>query len=570
MLAARDIIASGQARGVGTIYDRLVGLYERQPRLASRTSTSMAEQAYSTPMPLAYVASRLANIRGGKIIYEPTAGNGALLIDANPNTQDIHANEMNPDRAAALREQGYTVTVQDAMKVETPRGTDRIVANPPFGAVRTGGESTVFEVGNHRTTAIDQAIALKALEGMTQNGRAVLIVGSVKDGTREQRSDGYNTSQKRKFYKRLYDNYNVTEHFTVNGDLYQKQGAAWPVDVIVIDGKGKSAHPLPAVRVPAMVNSWAELKGYLNGSRDAASENVGDGNLSRPGREEVSRSPEAVVGPESGDRGGSGTDGSRGTARPGAGPVSDTAPSRVPDDRGQREPVGDMAGSAVSEPVAGSRDAVGTDIGAAAKPRDARLKADANATGQVTYRPYSREGVSLNTLVPQALGAAMDSSLAKIEATHGDIDTYVAKALGYPVKKLGDVFSAEQVDAIALAINNVANGDAFIIGDQTGIGKGRVVAAAIRFAHKQGMVPVFVTEKPDLYGDMYRDLGDIKWAEGLGREPRIFMTNANTSVPLDDEAVEWIIERDGPAEAARCRRAAASSRRRRRRPPPRS
>jgi len=188
---------------------------------------------------------------------------------------------------------------------------------------------------------------------------------------------------------------------------------------------------------------------------------------------------------------------------------------------------------------------------APAQPREPRLDTQANATGQVPYRAYSRKGTSLNTLVPQALGAAMDASLAAIEQQHGDIDAFVANALGYKLDELSGVFSAEQIDAIALAINNVMNGDAFIIGDQTGIGKGRVVAAAIRFAHKRGLAPVFVTEKPDLYGDMYRDLGDIEWAKALGREPDIFMTNSGTRVPLDDEAVDWIIARDCEGQGAR-------------------
>lgn len=544
VLAARDIIKAGKKRGSEVVYDRLVSLYERQPRLATRTSQSLAEQAYSTPMPLAYVVDRLANVAGGKIVYEPTAGNGALLIDADPETQQVHANELNKERSAALRSQGFRVTDSDAMKMETPHGTDRIVANPPFGAVRTNGESIVFEVGQHRTTAIDQAIVLKALEGMVPEGRAVFIVGSVKDGTDAERSDSYNTSQKRKFYKRLYDNYNVVDHFTVSGQMYQRQGAAWPVDVLVIDGKGKSHLPLPAAKLPAYINSWASLKGYLDGGRSAGSAADRGEPVPVQGRSEVSQPVGAIEEHPAGNRASSGQDAGRGPAVAETRSESLRVPSIIPDDRGQRSPVGVVDADQGSGILGSGGDAAGTHQRVDAKPRDARVAADANATGQIPYRPYSREGQSLNTLVPAALGSAMDASLAKIEQTHGDIDAYVAQSLGYQTSELEDVFSAEQIDAIALAIDNVAKGDAFIIGDQTGIGKGRVVAAAIRFAHRRGMMPVFVTEKPDLYGDMYRDLNDIKWSKALGREPIIFMTNSNTTVPLDDEAVEWIIERD--------------------------
>ena len=107
---------------------------------------------------------------------------------------------------------------------------------------------------------------------------------------------------------------------------------------------------------------------------------------------------------------------------------------------------------------------------------------------------------------------------------HGDIDSYVAEQLGYPVDQLGDYFAAEQVDALGMAISNIAEGSGFIIGDQTGIGKGRVNAAIIRWAKRQGFVPVFVTMKPELYADMVRDLGDIGM-EGFNPLP----TNADLS-----------------------------------------
>ena len=89
--------------------------------------------------------------------------------------------------------------------------------------------------------------------------------------------------------------------------------------------------------------------------------------------------------------------------------------------------------------------------------------------------------------------------------------------------------------------NYVAQG---FINHNTGIGKGRVVAAMISYARRHGMIPLFVTEKPDLYGDMWRDLHDIGWHEQLGRPINMVMTNAGVRVPLDDEALEWTTEKD--------------------------
>jgi hypothetical protein len=42
----------------------------------------------------------------------------------------------------------------------------------------------------------------------------------------------------------------VANHFAIAGDLYKRQGAGWPVDVIVIEGRSKSARSLPGVELP--------------------------------------------------------------------------------------------------------------------------------------------------------------------------------------------------------------------------------------------------------------------------------------------------------------------------------
>jgi hypothetical protein len=51
-------------------FTRLLKLYDDQPKLGTRTATSVANQAYSTPAPLAYVASRLAGITDERSVYE--------------------------------------------------------------------------------------------------------------------------------------------------------------------------------------------------------------------------------------------------------------------------------------------------------------------------------------------------------------------------------------------------------------------------------------------------------------------------------------------------------------------
>ena len=76
----------------------MVGLYERQPTLGSRSSTSILRQQYSTPLPIAYLTAELVGIDSSTTVYEPTAGNGALLLTADP--AKVTANEIDAERAA--------------------------------------------------------------------------------------------------------------------------------------------------------------------------------------------------------------------------------------------------------------------------------------------------------------------------------------------------------------------------------------------------------------------------------------------------------------------------------------
>ena len=118
------------------------------------------------------------------------------------------------------------------------------------------------------TTDIAKAIAMNTLKALTQDGKAVIIVGSGggKAVDPEQRKAAYFGMQNRAFFFNLYRNFNVTSHFTVSGDLYAKQGAGWPIDIIAIDGRGRSALSFPWQDAPGYINDWNELAGRLPGA----------------------------------------------------------------------------------------------------------------------------------------------------------------------------------------------------------------------------------------------------------------------------------------------------------------
>jgi hypothetical protein len=561
---AREVVADGEEPKL--TYQRLVNLYNRQPSLNTRTSTSIENQAYSTPAPLAFLASDLAGITRKSTVLEPTAGNGMLLIAADP----AHAivNELNDERAASLKAQGFDVTQRDASdQVLSDKPVDVVIANPPFGVVRdVHGESKSFTLTTPsgksvKTNEIDHAIVLKQLAAMKPDGRAVLLIGGVnKLAKGPARSDAYNGAAKRKFFYHLYNNYNVVDHFTVSGDLYSRQGAAWPIDVIVVHGTGKSALQLPAASVPREYNDYPALEALLGKTYESPAANrvdtaaqapantAGGGALQPETTVRPGVVPEPARGPDSSDGGRiTGPEGSDSSVaggdvldRPGEGrsPLQDGASGDRP---GGGEPV--RGGEAeqlgrVSEtgegalPAGGQPDgAPSADVGQGQPGGRASDVGDSDGSGGVgaerAYKPKSKAG-SLDTLVPANMEHAVGRALDHLESKVGPIDEYVAKELGYKKGELGKYFGAEQVDALGLAIHQIGKGKGFIIGDQTGIGKGRVVAGIIRYAIKNGHTPIFVTEKPNLYGDMVRDLRNI----GMD-DIRPLMTNAGEKIPVE-------------------------------------
>ena len=554
--AARHIVQKGTLRGAkkDEVYDRLVELYDQQPRLGVRTSTSVREQAYSTPAPLAYVAAKLANVKPGTPVYEPTAGNGMLLI--NSLADSVVANELNDDRFAMLKQSlpGAHLIQGDATQHDMTRGTVRaVLANPPFGVVKDGsGQSKVFQTAvGYETREIDHAIVFKALDALPDDGTATLIVGGVMGKGDDARKEGYRAKAKREFYANLYNNYKVARHFTVSGDLYEKQGASYPVDVIVISGRGKSERALPAADLPKVYNSWNELKEVLSdetrtvatGNEPAVRTDDGAGQAGQGDAQSMAGSagrPGAVDGdgvgrPGAVDAAGGQGNGLADTGTQGGGSVAGAAQPGAANSVQSARP-GKLAGRG-EEQRAGTGNAerpgkLDSGSGSSNALNDRRGQ-EVETSRQVTYEPRSASA-AVGTLVPINMRDAVQNSLNRLEDEVGDLDEFVASRIGMDVDAMQRNFSAEQVDALAMAINNAEHGGGFIIGDQTGIGKGRIVAGMIRYAINQGLTPVFVTEKPNLYADMMRDLADIGMGEMLGYgtdELRVLMTNKDESVP---------------------------------------
>ncbi|WP_040401653.1 hypothetical protein, partial [Cecembia lonarensis] len=100
-----------------SLEQRFIGileLYQQQVNMSHRTTQSILLQQYSTPGPIAWLAS--AFVRSGApegYFLEPSAGNGSLTTAMRPD--QVHVNEVDVLRRANLQAQGYArVTALDA------------------------------------------------------------------------------------------------------------------------------------------------------------------------------------------------------------------------------------------------------------------------------------------------------------------------------------------------------------------------------------------------------------------------------------------------------------------------
>ena len=128
--------------------------------------------------------------------------------------------------------------------------------------------------------------------------------------------------------------------------------------------------------------------------------------------------------------------------------------------------------------------------------------------GRVPYRALSQLNKS-EGMAPKRLEQSMNKALTELSYEKGDIDKLISDLLHIKRKKLPESLSAEQVDAISLAISAFEKKSGMILADETGFGKGRILAALAIIGLKLGKKVIFFTEKSQLFTDFFRDISDV-------------------------------------------------------------
>lgn len=515
--AAREVVGR-KGRDSRASYDLICKLYEMQPTIAARSNNRIKMQQYSTPLPMAWIANRfaMANKADGKVL-EPTAGNGMLVFTVP--VEQVRANELDETRLDNLREQGFAeVTQQDATEpFEGGMQYDVVIANPPFG------KREAVEYDGKMIAGLDPQITLNALASMKDDGRAAIIIG----GNMEYASNGAIKNMK-PFFTYLYDHYNVKGVIDMSGGLYAKQGTTFPTRMILIDGRRSNEERAQTAVYPPVeskairkaesfddlyeiINEVLNSKEKTNGtevlrSRErqlASVNNETSGNTDGAGHREQPRKNDDV-----------------GSRRKSTQEHSDGGEQVLPRERRTNTADGETRAETPRDNAGGSRSVSDTDIqrvgtervstnGVGLKQAPTEHKKRTLTDEKSAYRPHN-SAFSLNSVAPAAMVEAMDNVLTQIEAQHGSIDKFIKTELGYDtIDEAHQALAAEQMDSVAMAIYQMKQGQALIIGDQTGVGKGRQMAALIRWAVQRGEKPVFITQKADLFSDIYRDLVDV-------------------------------------------------------------
>lgn len=196
------------------------------PTQTYRSERQVDMQQFSTPLGLAWLAACAARIRPGDLVLEPSAGTGMLAACAVGLGASLMLNERDPGRADLLAlALGQTVARHDGEFIddllEDPRRPDVVLMNPPFARSESRGRDR--DAGARHL--------LSALERLAPGGRCVAIMSPAfaEGGTGAKR------------YQHVAAAYRPRWELTIDGRPFASHGTSISIRLIIYD-KGWQGH----------------------------------------------------------------------------------------------------------------------------------------------------------------------------------------------------------------------------------------------------------------------------------------------------------------------------------------
>ncbi len=513
MIATDPVYSPNQtAQGAIERVKLLKAMVDNLPTQTVRSVEQDKLQQFSTPPPLAYVANWVAKLDAEDVVLEPSAGTGGLAAFAKNVGAKVIGNEISPRRAELLKlsnatdfQRGHNAEHLNALlKPEIAAGDlpqpTAVVMNPPFSHGAVSGVKSTLVGAQH----IEEALKV-----LPAGGRVVGIVGE---------GMGMDKPKFRTWWNRMSREYNVRANIGVAGEEYRKYGTTFGNQMVVIDKTG----PTPAggtvtghvSRIEDLIPLLSKVRDDRPGIEPTTVEPGGETPVAPGGG--VGR-PEAAEPVQPGAPGAGGERGAGGPVEPGG-----ENPERVDPERGQ--PSGGDAGTGQRD-VGGVRPESphpggGTGGGRGAERRLAGLTGLSVQKIEQGQRELNEHGV-FSEYFPQKVkieGAKAHptplvepTAMAAVDPVDPNYSPKLPKELiesgALSDAQLENVVYAGQAHDQVLPDGKRLG---YFIGDGTGVGKGRQIAAIILDNFNRGRKKaVWVSKSSGLIRDAGRDMKDI-------------------------------------------------------------
>ncbi len=514
--------------------DKLNDLFDLIPTQTTRTEEMDEFQQFSTPPALAYVANWVANLKEKDVYLEPSAGTGNLVTFARiAGVKETIVNELAPRRAAILKELGFDkVYSENAEQInnilpEEIRPTV-VVMNPPFSSTagRMKGKTDSTNITKH----IEQCL-LRLQPG----GRLVAITG---EGMTENKASLY------PWWKKIEKQYNIRANIGIDGQAFAKMGTSFGNQIIVIDKPKSLAIPKENDYniIKGKVNKIEDLINLLEGVRNERI-NPAEQREAQSGEQEGAVIPQketgrdgavlpatgGVVTKEQPGRSGRAADNDAGRnegLEPGG--RNELSGKRAGNKRaegrsglesgqqrsegtGRSNTAGDTRQSDNNAPVLSEEEVSGLTV---------EQRADVEKNDELTdavYNTYTPAKLTISNSKEHPGKLVESAAMASIEP----IDPNYSPRLPEKAIKSGAI-SIAQLEAVVYAgqahSEILPNGErkGYFIGDGTGVGKGREIAAILWDNWNQGRrKAVWLSQNSPLMKDAQRDIAGVGWDKGL-------------------------------------------------------
>lgn len=514
-------------------------LLDRLPTQTNRSGEKDVFQQFSTPPHYAYGIAWAAGIGKGDVVLEPSAGAGGIAVFAKKAGATVHVNEISERRAALLKELGFDkVTTEDAEQIHNIL-KDRpsvVLMNPPFS--HAGHRMGAKKIQGTDLKHIDAALKL-----MQDGGRLVAIMG------RPLHEDKGESATFQRWMDATKSRYNVRANVYVGRGVYKKYGTSFPTRVLVIDKTGPTTGTVVGGTVDTVADLLYTLNEVRNDREPIQSVAAQPGGERRPPETEPEARPESPVraptdgmGPE---RPGTGRPDQQGTERPArtgegdvrVGPEAGNEPSGPGTAEPGRRPGVTGSESERESPAKPERVPTGIEDGiTVTSQRQERQKQE--KLSEAVFEPYRPAKFHIagarkhpTALVESAPMAAVDPpdvtyelSLPKSVIEKGQLSDIQLENVAYA----GMAFEGKVRLQDGTEVRR-----GYLIGDGTGVGKGREISGIILDQMGKGRKKaIWISKNDKLYDDAKRD-----WS-ALGQDPdKLFNLGnikAGTKVTVND------------------------------------